>query len=111
MSYSFEIVGITPVLAFFNHQQQLASRCDRSKVYLGSHQCTLDAFIESTNLIPEKPLWDWDEVIETTINFWLLHEADIRYWKQELKQTSEDNLIIARVANIEILRQELEELF
>jgi hypothetical protein len=109
MSYSFEIIGITPVLAFFNHQQQLAS--DRSKVYLGSYQCTLDAFIESTNLIPEKPSWDWDEVIETTINFWLRHEADIRYWKQELKQTSQDNLIIARVANIEILRQELEELF
>ncbi len=111
MSYNFEIIGITPVLTFFNHQQQVANNRDRSKVYLGSYQCTLDAFIESTNLIPEKPLWDWDEVIETTIDFWLQHEEDIRYWKQELKQTSQDNLLIARVANIEILRQELEQLF
>ena len=111
MSYNFEIIGITPVLTFFNHQQQVASNYDRSKVYLGSYQCTLDAFIESTNLIPQKPLWDWDEVVETTINFWLRHENDIRYWKQELKNSSEDSLLVARVANIEILRNELEQLF
>ena len=111
MSYNFEIIGITPVLTFFNYQQQTANNRDRSKVYLASYQCTLDAVIESTNLIPQKPLWDWDEVIETTITFWLQHEDDIRHWKQELKKTSEDSLLVARVANIEVLRHELEQLF
>ena len=110
MSYNFEIIGVAPVLAFFNYQQQVANNRDRSKVYLGSYQCTLDGLIESTNLIPQKPLWDWDEVIETTISFWLQHEADIRHWKQELKQTSEDSLLVARVANLQVLRQELEQL-
>ena len=111
MSYNFEIIGISPVLTFFNYQQQIANNRDRSKVYVASYQCTLDAVIESTNLIPQKPLWDWNEVIETTINFWLRHENDIRYWKQELKNSSEDSLLVARVANIKILRNELEQLF
>lgn len=110
MSYNFELLGIAPVLTFFNYQQEVENNPHRSKVYLASYQCTLDAFIESTKIIPQKPEWNWDEVIETTINFWLKHEDDIKHWKLELENTSEQSLVIARVANLNTLRHELEQL-
>ena len=111
MSYNFEIIGVTPVLTFFNYQQQLEKDPQRSKAYIGSYLCTLDAFIESTEMIHQRPQWDWNEVIETMINFWLTNEDVVKQWKQELETTQNDNLIIARVANVEALRQEFEHLF
>ncbi|ELS05524.1 hypothetical protein Xen7305DRAFT_00052700 [Xenococcus sp. PCC 7305] len=111
MSYSFEIIGVKPVLAFFNYQQELENDPQRSKAYIGSYCCTLDAFIESTKMIPQKPQWNWDEVVATMINFWLSHEDSVRQWKQELDNAHNENLIIARVANLEALRQEFEHLF
>ena len=110
MSYNFELIGVTPVLTFFNYQQELENDPQRSKAYLGSYHCTLDAFIESTQKIPHKPQWNWDEVIETMIHFWLSNEDTVRHCQQELKNSQNDNLIIARVANVEALRQEFEHL-
>ena len=111
MSYNFEIIGVTPVLTFFNYQQQIETDPQRSKAYIGSYICTLDAFIESMEMIPQKPPWNWDEVTETMISFWLNHEDAVRQWKLELDSAQENNLIIARVANVEALRQEFEHLF
>ena len=111
MSYNFEIIGITPVLTFFNYQQQLENDPKRSKAYIGSYFCTLDAFIESTQMIHQKPEWNWDEVIKTMIDFWLSHEDAIRQLKQEFAHAHNDNLIVARVANVDALRQEFEHLF
>ncbi|HHP7230084.1 MAG TPA: hypothetical protein ACFCUY_04410 [Xenococcaceae cyanobacterium] len=110
MSYNFEIIGITPVLTFFNYQQELETNPRRSKAYVGSYHCTLDAFIESTKMIPQKPEWDWDKVVETIIDFWLKHENAVKQWKSELDSVEADNLIIARVANLSALRSELEQL-
>ncbi len=111
MCYNFEIIGITPVLTFFNYQQELETNPKRSKAYLGSYDCTLDAFIESTKMIPQKPEWNWDEVVETMIDFWLKNEATVKQWKSELDNNiEEDNLIIARIANFSALRSELEKL-
>ena len=110
MSYNFEIIGITPVLTFFNYQQELETNPKRSKAYLGSYDCTLDAFIESTKIIPQKPEWNWDEVVETMIDFWLKNGATVKQWKSELDNIEEDNLIIARIANFSTLRTELEKL-
>ncbi|GAB4536678.1 MAG: hypothetical protein Tsb0014_24690 [Pleurocapsa sp.] len=110
MSYNFELLGITPILTFFNYQQEVEKNPRRSKVYLASHQCTLDAFIESTKIIPQKPEWNWDEVIQTTINFWLTNEDDIKHWKMQLETTAEESLLVARIANLDSLRHELEQL-
>ena len=111
MSYNFEIIGVTPVLTFFNYQQQVENDPQRSKAYIGSYLCTLDAFINSMEMIPQKPQWNWDEVTKTMIDFWLSHEDVVRQWQQELETVQDDNLIIARVANLESLRQEFEYLF
>ena len=111
MTYSFEIVGVTPVLSFFNYQQELEINPLRSKTYLGSYRCTLDSFIESTKVIPQKPLWNWEEVMTTMVNFWLQQEDKIRHWKIELERSQEQTLLIARIANLESLRIELEQAF
>jgi hypothetical protein len=111
MSYNFDIVGVTPILSFFNYQQRHEQNPKRGKTYIGSYKCTLDAFIESTKIIHRQPNWNWDEVINTIINFWLKHEDKIQYWKQELTALGGDNIIVARVVNFDILRTELESLF
>jgi hypothetical protein len=111
MSYNFEIIGITPVLTFFNYQQEVEVSPKRSKTYLGSYQCTLDSFIESTKMIPKKPAWDWDQVIETIVNFWLKQEDSIRHWKFEFERSEQNHLLVARVANLDCLRVELEQIF
>ena len=111
MSYNFEIIGVTPILTFFNYQQELEIDPKRSKTYLGSYKCTLDSFIESTQIIPQKPEWNWDEVTKSIVNFWLKQENNIRHWQAELKQTNEQALVIGRVANLDSLRTEFEQIF
>lgn len=111
MSYNFEIIGVTPILTFFDYQQKLETNPKRSKTYLGSYKCTLDSFIESMQIIPKKPEWNWDEVTESIISFWLKHENNIRHWQAELKETNEQTLVIGRVANLDSLRTEFEQVF
>ena len=111
MSYTFDIIGVSPVLSFFYYQQQIERHPNRSQAYLGSYQCTLDAFLESTEIIPQKPNWDWDEAVKAIVNFWLKHEEKVRYWKSELETAGQENLIVGRVANFDQLRLELESQF
>lgn len=110
MSYSFDIVGVTPVLDFFYYQQKLEQNPNRSKAYLGSYQCTLDSFIQSTEMILEKPDWNWDQVVETIVDFWLHHEETINQWKNTFDNSTQENLIVARVANVQWLRKEFKSL-
>lgn len=111
MSYTFDILGITPIFTFFNYQQEVEQNPRRGTTYLGSYQCTLEGFIQATDLIPQKPDWDWDNVVQSIVNFWLRHEETINQWKSELANTGNDNLLVARVSNIDILRREFESLF
>lgn len=111
MPYSFNIIGVSPLLTFFDYQQQMEQNPKRSKTHLGSYQCTLDGFIHSTELIPRKPDWDWDAVINTMINFWLKQGENIHYWQQQLSQCQENSVIVAQVVNFEAVRQEFEGVF
>jgi hypothetical protein len=108
MSFTFEIIDVAPILSFFDYQQQIEQNSNRSKAYLGSYQCTLDAFIQATTTIPKQPDWDWDRVVESIVNFWLKNEKSIRYWKEKLESASQESLIIGRVADFDRLRNELE---
>lgn len=110
MSYDFNIIGVSPLLDFFYYQQQQEQNPQRSKAYFGSYKCTLDSFIESTQMIPKKPDWNWEQVTETIIDFWLHQEETIAQWKQIFDNSSQENLIIARVANVKWLRQEFQSL-
>lgn len=111
MSYGFDIVGISPTLQFFDHQQRNETSPHRSKAYVGSYVCTLDSFIQATDEVAQKPDWDWDEVVAAMIAFWI-HQGDkVRQWRATLEDLEGDNLIVGRVANFDYMRGELEGLF
>jgi hypothetical protein len=111
MKYTFELLGISPVLDFFNHQQKFIQKTPSPGVeYLGSHQCTLDAFLESVETVPLRRGWEMDRVVETVIQFWLNNSEHIRYWKSRLQDAGQENLLVARVADFQSLQAELESL-
>ncbi|MEL4896893.1 hypothetical protein [Crocosphaera sp. Alani8] len=110
MNYFFDILGTTSLLTFFNYQQQVEQNENRATAYLGSYQCSLDGFLESVNNIPKKPDWDWDNVVESIVSFWLKNEDKVRYWQNNFKPIDSNILIVARIGEIEGLRYEFESL-
>lgn len=112
MGYSFDIIAIAPVLQFFDYQQRAEQHPRRSKAYLGSYCCTLDAFIDATELVHHRPNWDWDAVVNSMVEFWLSQEDRIRHWKHELASSGDDgHLLVGQVINYDRLRCEFEDLF
>ncbi|MCW6037959.1 hypothetical protein K4A83_17005 [Spirulina subsalsa FACHB-351] len=111
MSYTFDILGVSSVLTFFHYQEQNPHPLQGGKAYLGSLDCTLDGFLESAEQMPDKWAWEWDQMLSTIVNFWLKHEDSIRFWQEELHRAGQESLVIGRVANVNILRVELESLW
>jgi hypothetical protein len=111
MKYTFEFLGISPVLDFFTHQQNFLEKSSSIGIeYLGSYECTLDAFLESIETVPKKQDWDMDKVVDTVIQFWVNHSEPIRYWKARLDDAGGDNLLVARVADIKSLKMAFDSL-
>ncbi|BAY88895.1 MULTISPECIES: hypothetical protein [unclassified Tolypothrix] len=110
MTYTFNIVGVSPVLQFFNHQQSLKEPQKPGVEYVGTNICTLDAFLESIEPVPPKWNWNLDQVVDTVINFWVNNSESIDYWKKRLGDAGKDNLLVARVADFAALQAELESL-
>lgn len=109
MKYSFEIVGVSPILSFFNHQQE--PHPNQGAEYIGAYRCTLDAFIQSVESVPIRRSWNLDQVVDTVIKFWLTNADQIHHWKRCLEEAGSHNLLVARVADLEALRTEFEFLF
>lgn len=108
MAYSFDILGISPLLHFFNQQHSQQRQCVE---YVGTRKCTLDAFIQSVEAVSPKRGWDVDDVVETVINFWVNNSDKISYWRERLKDAGKENLLVARVGDIEALRATFDALF
>jgi hypothetical protein len=111
MQYTFDIVGVSPILHFFNHQQENLQKPYSQRVeYLGTQICTLDAFLESIESVPSNGEWYLDRAIETVIEFWLNNAESIQYWKNRLRDAGKDNLLVGRLADIKSLQAEFESL-
>ncbi|WP_353930353.1 hypothetical protein WJM97_19015 [Okeanomitos corallinicola TIOX110] len=111
MKYTFDIVGVSPVLHFFNHEQENLQKPQSQGVeYLGTQICTLDAFLASVESVPDTGNWHLDKVVDTVIEFWLNNAETIQYWKTRLQDAGEDNLLVARLADIKSLQAEFESL-
>lgn len=106
MDYTFELIGVTPILAFLNHHPPVA--VPSRATYLGSHCCTLDAFIASVEHIPLHHHWQLDRVVDSIIQFWLHNAEPVQHWKQRLATAGAENLLVARVADVAALRTEFE---
>jgi hypothetical protein len=110
MEYTFEIVGVSSALSFFNHQQEIQQKPRPGAEYLGAYRCTLDAFIESIETVPLRREWRIDRVVDSVIGFWLNNAEQIYHWKKRLEEAGTENLLVARVADLDSLRMEFESL-
>lgn len=111
MKYTFSILCVSPLLSFFNHQQEIIQQRSHTGVeYLGAYKCTLDAFIQSIETVPPKGEWNLDQVVSTVVDFWMNNSDSIRYWKDRLQDAGNDNILVARVADINSLKSAWESL-
>ena len=111
MNYTFEILGVSPTLTFFNQQQELLQQQQPSGVeYLGNRKCTLDAFVASVETVSGDRGWDVDRVVDTVISFWMNNSDSIQYWKHRLQDAGSENLLVARVGDIKSLQAAFESL-
>jgi hypothetical protein len=110
--YTFDIVGVSPVLSFFNQQQELLEKNLETGVeYVSSFECTLDALIHSVETVSPQHQWNLDEVVDTVVSFWLKNSDMVYHWKDRLQDAGKDSLLVSRVADIDSLKTELELLF
>lgn len=111
MAFTFELLGVSPVIEFFNYQQKTSQHQRKTGVeYLASHKCTLDAFIESVETVSPKRGWELDQTVDTVVNFWLNNVEAVQHWKQRLNDAGKENLLIARLADFRALQMEFERL-
>lgn len=111
MQYTFEILGVSPILHFFNHQQEiLQHKRHHAAEYLGAYRCTLDALIQTVETVPPEREWNLDQVVDSVINFWLNNSENVQRWKKRLEDAGNENLLITRVADMKSLKTEFESL-
>lgn len=111
MKYTFEMLGVSPILSFFNQQQKRSEERNINGVeYLGNHKCTLDSFVKSVEQVSPDRGWNLDEVVDTVITFWMNNAETVQYWKERLQDAGKENILIARVADIRSLQATFESL-
>ncbi|MGH1397261.1 MAG: hypothetical protein ACRAVC_24975 [Trichormus sp.] len=111
MKYTFDLVGVSPIWQFFTHQQESLEKSQPQAIeYLSTYKCTLDAFIECVEPVPIKWGWNTEQVIDTVVQFWLNNSETISYWKARLTDAGNDNILVARLADITALQAEFESL-
>ncbi len=111
MKYTFDIVGVSPIWQFFSQQQKTINQPNKGGVeYLSTHICTLDALLETVEPLPVKWGWNTEQVLDTVVQFWLNNAESIRYWKFRLTDAGNENILVARLAEIRSLQAEFESL-
>ncbi|HEY9810063.1 MAG TPA: hypothetical protein V6D13_12110 [Halomicronema sp.] len=111
MNYTFNLLGISPILSFFNKQQEiLGQKPGRRVEYLGSHKCTLDAFLDCVEKASTSRGWQVDEALNTVIDFWMKNSETVEYWRERLKDAGKENLLVGRVGDIASLQATFESL-
>lgn len=111
MPYTFELLGVSPILEFFNHQQEQHQQRSQAGVeYVGTYKCTLDAMLQSVETIPTRQNWQMDQVVDTVIQFWMSNSETIQHWRDRLQDAGRENLLVARLSDVKSLRHIFETL-
>ena len=109
MRYSFELIGITPILDFFNHQQQKQQEIYGNRAeYIGAYNCSLDRFLDRIQNVPPERNWDFDLLSQAVVDYWIASAHSIQYWQERLNDAGDGCLVVGRVANTQALRGEFE---
>ncbi len=112
MNYTFELLGISPVIYLFRQQQlTMQEELDGELEYLGVRKCTLDTFVASVEKISVQKHWHPQLVINAVVDFWVNNPQAIQYWSNRLEDAGLENLLLARVGRLEALRNTFESLF
>ncbi len=108
--YKFDIIGVAPVLYFFNYQQT-QEHMQTGVAYVSSYECSLDALIKSVEGVAYDQNWDMDVLVRSVLDFWLDNWDSVKYWKLRLQDAGEGMVLVGRVGDDRALRKELEVLF
>ncbi|GAB4339993.1 MAG: hypothetical protein Fur0042_00310 [Cyanophyceae cyanobacterium] len=109
MDYTFEILGVSPLLYLFDLQSsQPKGANDLAVEYVGARHCTLDAALRAVEPIAPKRGWDWERLRRTAVEAWMQKADSISYWKQRLEDAGRDDVLLVRVAESRDLRLVLE---
>ncbi|WP_017328341.1 hypothetical protein [Synechococcus sp. PCC 7336] len=112
MSYSFELLGVTPILEFFNHQQRLLAQPSQTRLeYIGARRCSLDRFLQQLQDLPPDRNWDPEALAQVAIDYWIGRAPTIQFWTQRLADAGSSCLVVARIGDFNSLRHEFEHLF
>jgi len=106
MHYTFEILGVLPVLHFIQYQAQVRPT---TAAYLACHRCTLDGFLGSLEHLEQN--WDLEAITQTVVAFWLHNQEGIHRWQHRLRDAGHSSLVVARLSHLSGLQQEFEHLF
>jgi ethanolamine utilization protein EutP (predicted NTPase) len=60
--------------------------------------------------MPMRRNWNLDRIVDSVINFWLNNAEQISHWKQCLRDAGTENVLVARVGDVESLKIEFESL-
>lgn len=111
MDYTFEILGVSPLLYLFDLQQSQTESHEHLAIeYVGANRCTLDATLQAVEPTVSKRGWDWDSLRRTAIDAWMQKADSIRYWKHRLDDAGQQDVLLVRVAESGDFRQVLETL-
>ncbi len=110
--FSFNIIGVAPILHFFNYQQEQTHDPQKAGVtYLSSHHCSLDAVLRTIDHTEFDPTWNTNDVMQSAIDFWLSNLDSVTHWQQRLNDAGNETILVSRVAHTQALRNELETFF
>ncbi|MBE9008928.1 hypothetical protein IQ250_01705 [Pseudanabaenaceae cyanobacterium LEGE 13415] len=108
MMYTFDIIGVSPILSFFNQQQNILEKQHTGVEYVSTFECTLDALIHSVETVSPQHHWHLDEVVGTVVNFWMRNSDLVHHWKDRLQDAGKESLLVSRIADIHSLKNEFE---
>ncbi|MFM2431710.1 MAG: hypothetical protein RLZZ511_2923 [Cyanobacteriota bacterium] len=110
--FTFNIIGVTPLLSFFDYQQQ---QTQPGITYFTSQRCSLDAVLRSLAHTDFDPTWDNEAMMQSVVNFWMNNIETITHWQSRLQDADQDvsnrPILVHRLAQPQALRQELETLW
>ncbi len=109
MTYVFDLVGVSPMLDFFHHEQSQEEKdAKRYPAYLGVAGCKLDLFLCSADDVIAQRQWNRDQVVDAMVQYWMNNRDRVRHWGDRLRDAGQHHILIGRMADVRSLQRELE---
>ena len=109
MTYVFDLVGVSPMIDFFHHEQSQQDKdLNGYPAYLGVQNCSLDLFLSSADEVIEQRQWNRDHAVDALVQYWITNRERVQHWGARLRDAGKHHLVIGRMADVPSLQRELE---